>query len=272
MSDSEHLDRLTALWQRYRFYIIALLAMLLAAVIGFTHRHSDFLQTREDANLALFDLLASADAEAATETYDQLRGQRDFSPLADLSGFALASVYVADEQIPQAIEVLQEIADTTDDENIAALTALRLSELMIIGGQNADAVAILENAVSPSTQTQILFDERIGDAYFSDGDYEQALDAYSRAALAAAESAPFYASAIQIKIGMLFTEINKQTPPRDEDDSDAADDESDATDGGDDVDAGDDDEDDDDDDEVDVDASTGEVDAEVESNADADSQ
>ena len=109
------------------------------------------------------------DIEAALSQYENLKADGDFSDLSHLVAFAVASLAVSDEHKAEAKTMLQDVIDSSEDNGLVELAALRLAEMLINEGEYQEAVDLLENNTPAGGRLTVLFYERIGDAEYGRG-------------------------------------------------------------------------------------------------------
>ena len=224
-TDAELIDRLRAIWGKYRFHIVCGLAMALAAVGGFSWENLHRQTERRAANEALFRVLLAArderpqDAEAA---FAELQSD-SYPDLRYLGAFALADQRAAEENYEGAEVVLREIVDNSEDDGLRDIAALRLAEVMTGRGAFAEAEELLNQRIPNQGAARILFQDRLGDAAALRGDSEKALEAYRQAEVQARQDFPNYIPLLEFKIGALLAgvDVDKNDPAASEDQADA---------------------------------------------------
>ena len=209
-AETENLERLWALIKRFQFYIFGGLVLVLTTIFGFTYQHSLFDDNRGSVNAALFLLMEKVEAgesEEAAVAFEVLQVADDFPELQNLGAFSLVSLYVAEKNYDEAAALMRGALETTTDDGLRRLAALRLSEVLISDAKYDEAVKVLEDNEPLNGQLVVLFKERMGDAAFARGDYRTARAAYEEAAEVAAENnLDSYSSVLLIKIGALLSE------------------------------------------------------------------
>lgn len=206
--EDDYLQRAREYWREYQFYVYVGLAMLLAAITGFTFRHTYSEESRAQVNADLYQLIDSADSgdrAAAEAVYAALQQEAGYEELGYLGAFVLSSLYMTEADTAAVATVLAPVLDSSEDSGIRQLAALRIAEAHIVGGDTAAALDILRDNLPASGRLRVLFTERIGDGEYIAGDTSAALRSYTEAIELAEENASFYRPILAIKRAALLS-------------------------------------------------------------------
>jgi predicted negative regulator of RcsB-dependent stress response len=143
------------------------------------------------------EALSRGDSDAANTIARQLKTDYEKTPYADMAALALARFYVEDGKLPEAAKYLEDVMNTSKDEELKLVARLRLARVQRAQG-NADAALATLNAAQPGGFAPAFAEVR-GDLLYDKGDRAAALAAYREAA--AAEAAGLVdAELVQLKI------------------------------------------------------------------------
>ena len=206
--DDDYLQRAREYWQEYQFYVYIGLAMLLAAITGFTFSHSYSEQSRVEANTYLYELMDSADAgerEAAEVAYAALEQAEGYEELKYLGAFVLSSLYATEGDTAAVTTVLTPVLNDSGDAAMRQLAALRIAEGHITADEPAAALEVLREHQPDEGRLRVLFAERIGDAEYIAGNLYKATRSYREAIELTQDSSEFYRPLLAIKQAALLS-------------------------------------------------------------------
>jgi predicted negative regulator of RcsB-dependent stress response len=146
------------------------------------------------------EALSRGDRDAANTIARQLKSDYARTPYADMAELALARFYVEDGKLPEAAKYLQDVVDTSKDEELKLVARLRLARVQRAQG-NLDAALATLNGAQPGGFAPAYAEVR-GDVLYDKGDRAGALAAYREAA-AATTPGLVDAELVQLKIDEL---------------------------------------------------------------------
>ncbi len=210
-NENEHLEKSYELWKRFRFIILTVIAMIGALIFGISWQNATFQETRNAVNTHLFQSMEAGDNFAtaqALEHYQALDDYKEFPEVKNLAAFALARAAVGDDAaIEPAENALKEVITDSEDGGIQKMAVLRLAELYLRQDKTQEAIELLNlNKPEKKNIFSIMFNERLGDAYFLQVDHNQAQLSYTQALISSQTLATYYLPIIRAKMGILFSE------------------------------------------------------------------
>lgn len=212
MNEDEHLQRAHEQWLRFRFVILTGLAMVLALTVGFIYQKEQSDGKRQVANTLLFDAIAAAQTDdrstvLANHAALQSAAYGDSNALRELKTLSAFAVAHLDEVDEETVAVMRSAIAETSNKELKILAVVRLAEVLLRQGQLSEAQHLLsEYQPAEDEPFYPLFAERLGDAFFLQGEHDVALLHYQRALLTAGRAVPNYHAFLQIKIGAVLSE------------------------------------------------------------------
>jgi predicted negative regulator of RcsB-dependent stress response len=188
LSDEEREEALLEWWRENWRWIISGIVLGVAMLVGW-HYWSGYRQHQAEAAGALYQQVETAananDIATAQASLDQLAADHDKSPYAQQARLLVARLDVEAGKMAEAETLLRDVADKSQDKELADIALLRRARLMIQQGRNDDAVKLLEPLTEGGFGAQAR--EIRGDALFAKGDSEGARAEYA-AALASSDA------------------------------------------------------------------------------------
>lgn len=204
-SEQEQIDKLKKWWQENGKSILA--GLVIGGVILFGGRAwVDYQNTQAESASAEFsqisDALKKGDSDIVINRGDQIIKTYPESPYAAMSALAIAKIKVEQNELAEAASRLRWVLDNAKQPDIKHIARTRLARVMISQGENAKALALLENVNAENFEAS--YEEIKGDAYLAMNQLANARLAY-RAALDAAPTG-VNTQSLQIKLDNLGLE------------------------------------------------------------------
>jgi predicted negative regulator of RcsB-dependent stress response len=203
LSEREQVDRVRRWFKENAPWAIAGILLGVGLLVGWQQyqgwRERQSLAASEKYNQTI-EALARGDRDAATSLARQLKADYERTPYADMAELALARFYVEDGKLAEAVKYLEDVMNTSTDEELKLVARLRLARVQRALGNGDAALATLGGAKAGGFAPA--FAEVRGDVLFDRGDRAGALAAYREAA-AAKEDGLVDAELLQLKIDSL---------------------------------------------------------------------
>lgn len=178
LSEKEQLDELRAWWQENRAFVIGILVLGVAVLIGV----SQYSSSRVDAELeassryeALVDAVAEDDLDPASEIADELFDDYGSTVYADQARLAMARLYMDRGRDADAADVLRPLA-TGGNEPIELVARLRLARILLYQDKPQEVIDLLQAPEDSAFLAR--FNEALGDAHVALGNVDAAAAAY----------------------------------------------------------------------------------------------
>ncbi len=183
LQEEEQLEAISQWWQENRTSIIALVALTLGGAIGWS-QYEDYTRGKAVAAANTYDGLlqereSGESAEELALISAGLRETHDGEAFAEFASLQVAAAAVEAGDLVLARAELESVMATVElDSTLGQLVQLRLARVMAASGDEAAAVAILEQGSSsfPASYAQAL-----GDIHLAAGRESEALLAYQSA-------------------------------------------------------------------------------------------
>ena len=180
LQEEEQLEAISQWWQENRTSIIALVALTLGGAIGWS-QYEDYTRGKAVAAANTYDGLlqereSGESAEELALISAGLRETHDGEAFAEFASLQVAAAAVEAGDLVLARAELESVMATVElDSTLGQLVQLRLARVMAASGDEAAAVAILEQGSSsfPASYAQAL-----GDIHLAAGRESEALLAY----------------------------------------------------------------------------------------------
>ena len=183
LQEEEQLEAISQWWQENRTSIIALVVLTLGGTIGWS-QYEDYTSDKAVAAANAYDALlqereSGESAEELALISAGLRETHDGEAFAEFASLQVAAAAVEAGDLMLARAELESVMATAElDSTLGQLLQLRLARVMAASGDEAAAVAILEQGSSsfPASYAQAL-----GDIHLATGRESEALLAYQSA-------------------------------------------------------------------------------------------
>ena len=183
LQEEEQLEAISQWWQENRTSIIALVALTLGGTIGWS-QYEDYTRGKAVAAANTYDGLlqereSGESAEELALISAGLRETHDGEAFAEFASLQVAAAAVEAGDLVLARAELESVMATVElDSTLGQLVQLRLARVMAASGDEAAAVAILEQGSGsfPASYAQAL-----GDIHLAAGRESEALLAYQSA-------------------------------------------------------------------------------------------
>ena len=183
LQEEEQLEAISQWWQENRTSIIALVALTLGGAIGWS-QYEDYTRGKAVAAANTYDGLlqereSGESAEELALISAGLRETHDGEAFAEFASLQVAAAAVEAGDLVLARAELESVMATVElDSTLGQLVQLRLARVMAASGDEAAAVAILEQGSGsfPASYAQAL-----GDIHLAAGRESEALLAYQSA-------------------------------------------------------------------------------------------
>jgi predicted negative regulator of RcsB-dependent stress response len=181
-SEKEQLDEIRAWWSEYGKVVILGVVIAVGGLIGWNSYNDRLLATQVEAS-ELFETLALHvtdgkldDAEAVA---DDLVSNYANTTYAAQSRLAMARLYMDQNRDQDAADALNDLLAMGENDELKNVARLRMAHVLLYQDKPQDVVDLLTDLDVGAFNA--LYDEQLGDAYTSLGDFESAGDAYRRA-------------------------------------------------------------------------------------------
>lgn len=183
LQEEEQLEAISQWWQENRASIIALVVLTLGGTLGWS-QYEDYTGEKAVAAANTYDgLLQERESGESPEELALisagLRETHDGEAFAEFASLQVAAAAVEAGDLVLARAELESVMATVElDSTLGQLVQLRLARVMAASGDEAAAVAILEQGSSsfPASYAQAL-----GDIHLAAGRESEALEAYQSA-------------------------------------------------------------------------------------------
>ena len=183
LQEEEQLEALSQWWQEKRTSVIAVVVLTLGGTIGWS-QYEDYTNKKAVAAANTYDSLlqgreSGESAEEMALISAGLRETHDGGAFAAFASLQVAAAAVEAGDLVLARDELESVMATIElDSTLGQLVQLRLARVMAASGDEATAVAILEQGSSsfPASYAQAL-----GDIHLAAGRESEALMAYQSA-------------------------------------------------------------------------------------------
>ena len=183
LQEEEQLEAISQWWQEKRTSVIAVVVLTLGGTIGWS-QYEDYTKEKAVAAANTYDSLlqgreSGESAEEMALISAGLRETHDGGAFAAFASLQVAAAAVEAGDLVLARDELESVMATIElDSTLGQLVQLRLARVMAASGDEATAVAILEQGSSsfPASYAQAL-----GDIHLAAGRESEALMAYQSA-------------------------------------------------------------------------------------------
>ena len=183
LQEEEQLEAISQWWQENRTSVIAVVVLTLGSTIGWS-QYEDYTNEKAVAAANTYDSLlqgreSGESAEEMALISAGLRETHDGGAFAAFASLQVAAAAVEAGDLVLARDELESVMATIElDSTLGQLVQLRLARVMAASGDEATAVAILEQGSSsfPASYAQAL-----GDIHLAAGRESEALMAYQSA-------------------------------------------------------------------------------------------
>ena len=183
LQEEEQLEAISQWWQEKRASVIAVVVLTLGGAIGWS-QYEDYINEKAVAAANTYDGLlqereSGESAEELALISAGLRETHDGEAFAEFASLQVAAAAVEAGDLVLARDELESVMATIElDSTLGQLVQLRLARVMAASGDEATAVAILEQGSSsfPASYAQAL-----GDIHLAAGRESEALMAYQSA-------------------------------------------------------------------------------------------
>lgn len=182
LSEREQVDRMRG-WLRENLpWALAGVLIAVAGLVGW-NQFQDYRVRQSEAAATLYtqalDALSRADRDAAAKLAGQLKSEYAKTPYADMAELALARFHVDEGKYGEAAKYLEDVMNTSQDDELRLVARLRLARVQRAAGQTDQALATLQGA-QPGALAPAYAEVR-GDLLLDKGDRAGALAAYQEA-------------------------------------------------------------------------------------------
>lgn len=189
LSEEEQWESLKAWLRTNGLSVLALTAVLLLAWFGWKWWQDRGVQQAQRAGALYQQILDTFDAgnnDEALRQVETLRSEFPKSPYVNAADLVAANVLVENNELDNAAQRLQRVADEAVDEKLRPIARLRLARVQAAAGNYDTALATLGTAdMGPHEAARL---EIRGDVLYAKGDREGALKEY----LAARDTLPAF--------------------------------------------------------------------------------
>jgi len=182
LSEQEQIDQMRSWWSEYGAYIIGGIVIGASILFGISYVQNTRLQAQLDASAVYETLVEHAaagdldDAEAIASDIATLYSETAYVGQA---GLAMARLYMDQNRDQDAADTLNDLLAMAENDELKNVARLRLAHVLLYQDKPQDVVDLLTDLDVGAFNA--LYDEQLGDAYTSLGNFESAGDAYRRA-------------------------------------------------------------------------------------------
>ena len=212
LSEKEQIEQIKQWWKENGNFVIAGIVLGVAILVGWNSWKSAKRGKAEAASRVYAEVVAAADdqdRDRVVTLVEQLRTDYASTPYLDQGLLTLAKLYVEEEEYSQAAAKLQELVETTADDQLAKLGRTRWARLHLQMGNGAEALKVLSG--EPGDRFAGLYHEIRGDAHAMSGDFQQAAQSYEDA-LAASMPGMGDRSVLEMKLKSLPLDEQPEPP------------------------------------------------------------
>jgi predicted negative regulator of RcsB-dependent stress response len=212
LQEQEQLAQIKHFWARYGNFITWLLVAVLGAFAAWNAWQYWQRKTALEA-AALYDeidrVAKAGDVPRVVRVWADIQQQAGGSAQAQQAGLLAARVLYDSGDVPAARQALAFVVERAQDPGVAALARLRLSAIELDAGDAAQALQRL--SVAPPPAFAALFADRRGDILWSQGQRQEAREAY-RQAWAAMPVEVEYRRMVEAKLNALGLDPSSTAP------------------------------------------------------------
>lgn len=189
LSDEEQLDAIKKWWRENGTSLLLMVVLVASGWFGWNYLQTQKKEMIEDSShvyMAMVDAVVAWEKEPTQAHADQiaahgetLKKLNEDSLYARFAALTLARLYMADGDTDSAIDELTWARDKTEDQALLALINLRLANAEFARDNGDGAIQILSQ--SHPDEFSGLYQELKGDIHYSQGQNEQAVEAYQSA-------------------------------------------------------------------------------------------
>jgi len=182
LSEEEQLKRIKEWWNKHGNYILTVVIIVLAIIVGFQTWKRHKIKISNQASIFYAQML---DAQFTGHTSDfnlyanMLIKNYSSTPYASFAKLFKAKEFVISNQFKKAESELKSIIKNGNNILIVSIAKLRLARILIGTGRSKQAISIL-NGVNQKSFYQLKY-EYIGDAYLMLKNKSKALVSYKKA-------------------------------------------------------------------------------------------
>lgn len=185
MTDEEQVERIKKWWSDNGGAVLAGLVIGIGGLAGWRF-YTDY-KTNQAAEASahfsqMINALDSNQSDQAIEQANIVLADYSSTPYADLAQLALAKAYVSSEKYDDAAQTLEKFIAETSEPSLQTIARLRLAEIQFQLGQADQALKTID--VEHPQQFSAATEELKGDILASQGQAEQAREAYQKARIA----------------------------------------------------------------------------------------
>jgi len=200
LSEREQAEALRNWWNENWRWLVGGIALGFALLGGWKYWETYRTQRGEAAAKSYAALGAAVTANDATKIEQQLSElakEHGSSPYVQQGRLLLAKSRVEAGKLDEAIALLQAVADTSKDGELATIARVRIARLLLQQGKHDEAMKLLDADKAGRFAPYVR--ETRGDVLVAKGDTEGARTEYA-AALAADADAPIDRAALELKL------------------------------------------------------------------------
>ena len=179
ISEKEQIEQIRAWWSEYGGYVIGGLGLGILLLAGWSYWQNSKLEA-ELAGSSMYEALVNhvveGNLEAAEVVAGDLAATYEETPYAGQARLAMARLYMDRNRDQDAVNVLQELLDSTADEELKGVARARLARILLYQGNAQAVVDLLEGQASEAFAA--IYNDLLGDAYVALGRHADAQEAY----------------------------------------------------------------------------------------------
>lgn len=184
ISEKEQIEQIRAWWSEYGGYVIGGLGLGILLLAGWSYWQNSKLEA-ELAGSSMYETLTNhvveGNLEAAQVVAGDLAATYGNTPYAGQARLAMARLYMNQNRDQDAVNVLQELLDSTAGEELKGVARARLARILLYQGNAQAVVDLLEGQASGAFAA--IYNDLLGDAYDALGRHADAQEAYQAAML-----------------------------------------------------------------------------------------
>jgi len=182
LTDDEQVEQLKKWWKENGTSIVIGIVIGLSAVVGYWqwNKYQETRSLAASAQYEIFtESLASDKKDQVTAALDTLKSEYEGTTYAALAAMLTASNLVKEKDIKKAIENLKWAYEHSGHDSVQHLARIRLAKLYVADNQLTEALALIDQAKDPAFDGY--YSSIKGDVYSKQGQLEKARTEYKNA-------------------------------------------------------------------------------------------
>lgn len=182
LEEQESLDQLKAWWEKWGTpitVVITLACLAFAGYNGYRYYKKNEGAKATAAYVQLQNAVVTDDKKNVKSLSEGLMKEYPDHVFASLAAFALASNAATENDYDAARKALTWVIDTGKRPEYATLARVRLAAVELDAGNAKEALAVLQKE-APSSGSEVIYYDRLGDVQLALGNVEKAREAWQK--------------------------------------------------------------------------------------------